>query len=458
MRENGPAVWKYFAPVRADPNRVGEILRSEGLAELTRGMTDREYFTAVNNALTMSLAEVAHWRVFADSVEQVFPSHPGSLIDPRIQASTPEPQLLFDPRHEASYRADQEAFMRSLLHKFEAAVAEVFRHPSRPHLEDPEHPYYPIRDAQIRFQHEHGVGNLQDFQTDMLRSGRQQFVFMLLSAERIVGPWGAMRSPDAGSDPLARPPETVADLASAVLHNLPRVLQTMRISPGAVEAVILGMISRKPGSIELIRDTFGEAALQDFEAQWDRMQEKDFSDDLSRVQGWSLVGGKSLPDIALNLFPTGKDKSEGRAPSGFQVGPKGRCPAPEVEPVARALSLVGPDGNPDWAVQALTKYRTLQRSGLLPHRGAARAALSTALAETILFTTAVHLGKLVGGRVTAMGHAMADCLPWGRVAGIGAEPRPFHTVIGSPARRPRSSAPTPRKAGPPVFQAAAPRR
>ena len=31
---------------------------------------------------------------------------------------------------------------------------------------------------------------------------------------------------------------------------------------------------------------------------------------------------------------------------GWEEG-KGRCPAPEVEPVARALSRVGPDGNPD---------------------------------------------------------------------------------------------------------------
>ncbi|WP_460855178.1 hypothetical protein [Nocardiopsis coralliicola] len=452
--------WNAFEPARHEPERVRDVLRSEQLAELTHGLSDADRFRVVNNAFTTLLAEPIYWRVFASTVEELFPSDPRVRLDQRVDLTVPGADSPFDPkRNPGPHRSDQTRYMQHLVGMFDSAFFEIYQPSSGPHLENPKHPYYPIRAAQMEFRRAMGAGEGQSLFTDMQRFGRQQFLNMLFAAERVMGAWGAMTAQEAERDPAARLPTSVGDFASALLHNFPLVLQTTRMSPVPVDSIVLGVVTWQPGALELIRDTYGEPAVERFLKEYRQRQGQDFAADLSHVRRWDTAAGTTLPDVGLRLLPTSEDKRAGRAPSGFATGGKGRCPAPETAAVPAALSKLGPPGSPDWARHALRKIETLRATGFLPDRGAPRAKGRTSIAELLWIPCAVHLDKLVAGRTTAAGTTIAPGPPWGSVVGISAADTPRHTT------RPGSRAPSPRtatgprpKPGATLFRPAAHRR
>lgn len=417
----GPKEWKALHDARNDPELIHGLLHSDELAAMTAGLTPEKRFTTVNNALTTLLAEPVYWHLFADSMERILPSDPHALIQSRVDLTAPGADPPFDLRtHPAQHRADQTRYMQTLVGMFESAYLQIYEPDGGPSGEEPGHPYYPIRAAQLEFRAEQpqfqtaGATPPPSLRTLMQGFARQQFLTMLFLAERIMGAWAALTAEQAERETGARLPAAVSDFAPALLHNLPLVLQTMRTAPLPLDSITLGIPTRR--AQDAVSDRFGEEAKERFLADYLRRQSQDFTDDLSWVRRWDTAAGTTLPDVGLRLMPTREDTAAGTTPSGFGKGRKGRCPAPEPVSVPAALALIAPRYSAEGARHAVRKVKILRGSGVFPGRGSPRADDHISIAELAWITCAVRLETLIAGRTTAAGIRIAPGPSWTNLA------------------------------------------
>jgi hypothetical protein len=431
----GPQLWLSFLPARDDPGLIDGLVRSAETGLLS-GLGEAERTQRLANALTTLLVEPVYWRGFADAVERVAPSNRRVLLGGTTPFAEGFITETLDTRLDfGELRDDQQRFLLNANNAFDASVKELYRGPGAAPLEDARHPYHPIWRALVN------VDASRSLELRLAPMARQQFINVMFMMERIIAPWAAMSSADISAHEKAREIEGVHDIALAVVHNFPRLLQTMRVSPIFLDGMMMGVLNGSPergGIRHLIGRELGGDALAPYERAWRERRHLDFADDLSYVQSWDDFSRRSLPTVGLSLYPKESQRIAGEEPAGIAMGPKGRCPAPERVTLPQGLRAVAQGGDRDWAARALNSLRGLQASKRVPGRGSPRSDGATSIAELVLHMAVRHLGDLVEGRTTGTGRVLANQRSWPQFATI----QPARSGLDfprGPMRRPRGT-------------------